>query len=318
MIGSRHTPTKFTNMSSATGLSPVTAAPTAAPMKPISQIGVSMTRSGPKRWIRPLVAPMGPPQASMNPWSARPAPPATSSPIRITVGSRSISWRRASFSARLNSSSLAMTLPCRVHVGRQRRERRRLARLGEPDRLLDHARGLLVDGPELGLGQRPTVHHGALEARDAIPSPVVGLLLGGAVATGIVADEVAVVTVGLALEEAWPAAGSRSAHRPAHLAVDGEHVLAIDGGGGDAERLGASRQVLGPQRVLDRGRLGIAVVLAHEDHGQLPDRAHVQALVDQPLPHGAIPKEGHRHLVGAARPGREGGAQGHGHPGSNP
>ena len=65
MIGSSATPTKLTNISSATGRRPVTAAPTAAPMKPISQIGVSMTRLGPNSWIRPLVAPMGPPQASM-------------------------------------------------------------------------------------------------------------------------------------------------------------------------------------------------------------------------------------------------------------
>src|ERR1700737_1727163 len=59
MIESSDTPTKLTNISSATGRRPVTAAPTAAPMKPISQIGVSMTRPGPNCWIRPLVAPIG-------------------------------------------------------------------------------------------------------------------------------------------------------------------------------------------------------------------------------------------------------------------
>ena len=54
------------------------AAPTAAPTKPISLIGVSMTRSAPKRSCRPLVTVKMPP----------PAP--TSMPIRTTRSSASI------------------------------------------------------------------------------------------------------------------------------------------------------------------------------------------------------------------------------------
>ncbi len=41
------TPKKSTNISSAIGRRPVAAAPTAAPMKPASVIGVSSTRSRP-------------------------------------------------------------------------------------------------------------------------------------------------------------------------------------------------------------------------------------------------------------------------------
>ena len=47
MTESSETPMKFTNISSAIGRNPVIAAPTAAPMKLISQIGVSRMRSGP-------------------------------------------------------------------------------------------------------------------------------------------------------------------------------------------------------------------------------------------------------------------------------
>ncbi len=87
------------NMSSATGRSPVAAAPTAMPRKPASLIGTSITRSAPKRPISPRVAPMIPPHASSIPSAARPAPPATSSPITTTVGSRSMAWWSASLIA---------------------------------------------------------------------------------------------------------------------------------------------------------------------------------------------------------------------------
>ena len=43
------TPKKSTNISSTIGRMPSAAAPVAAPMKAVSEIGVSMMRSGPKR-----------------------------------------------------------------------------------------------------------------------------------------------------------------------------------------------------------------------------------------------------------------------------
>jgi len=56
-----HTPKKSTNISSTMGRMPESAAPTAAPMNPVSEIGVSMTRSGPNLARRPSVAPKMPP-----------------------------------------------------------------------------------------------------------------------------------------------------------------------------------------------------------------------------------------------------------------
>ena len=55
------TPKKSTNISSAIGRSPWAAAPIAAPMKPASEIGVSIMRSGPNRSSSPLVALKMPP-----------------------------------------------------------------------------------------------------------------------------------------------------------------------------------------------------------------------------------------------------------------
>ena len=74
------TPKKSTNISSAIGRMPDIAAPTAAPMNAVSEIGVSITRSGPNLASRPSVAPKIPPYAPM------------SSPMTKTLGSRSISW----------------------------------------------------------------------------------------------------------------------------------------------------------------------------------------------------------------------------------
>ncbi len=77
---------KSMNISSATGRKPVVAAPTAMPTRPVSLIGVSITRPAPYLPMRPFVAPITPPQAS----SFWPAPPAMSSPSTMTVGSAAI------------------------------------------------------------------------------------------------------------------------------------------------------------------------------------------------------------------------------------
>ena len=69
------TPMNSMNIISTTGFMPQTAAPTAAPMKAISEIGVSITRCGPCRSSNPSVTLNGPPAAAM------------SSPIMMTVGS---------------------------------------------------------------------------------------------------------------------------------------------------------------------------------------------------------------------------------------
>jgi hypothetical protein len=83
---------KSPNMISMTGRSPVTAAPNAAPAIASSEIGVSNTRSWPCFSCSPGVV-MNTPPAS-----------ATSSPKKMTFGSRSISSSSASRMALRNSS----------------------------------------------------------------------------------------------------------------------------------------------------------------------------------------------------------------------
>jgi hypothetical protein len=79
---SQQTAKKSENMISATGRSPVMAAPIAAPRIACSEMGVSMTRRGPKRSSSPGVVLKTPPA------------PAMSSPISTTRSSRSISCAR--------------------------------------------------------------------------------------------------------------------------------------------------------------------------------------------------------------------------------
>jgi hypothetical protein len=78
---------KSPNIRSTTGPAPVIAAPTAMPMKPGSEIGVSITLSVPNSSTSP--------ESTLNGVPAS----ATSSPIRMTVGSRRISSASASLTA---------------------------------------------------------------------------------------------------------------------------------------------------------------------------------------------------------------------------
>src|ERR1017187_8868250 len=75
---------KSPNMISTTGRMPVMAAPTAIPVKPASEIGVSITRRTPNSCTRPEKTLNGVPAS------------ATSSPMIKTLGSRRISSARAS------------------------------------------------------------------------------------------------------------------------------------------------------------------------------------------------------------------------------
>ena len=83
MIGSKAQEMKSANWNSTTGRSPTSAAPAARPVNPVSAIGVSTTRRGPNLSRNPFVTLNAPPN-----WP-------TSSPMRKTSGSRSISASNA-------------------------------------------------------------------------------------------------------------------------------------------------------------------------------------------------------------------------------
>src|SRR5579875_1701149 len=102
---------KSPNMMSTTGRSPVMAAPRPIPVKPASEIGVSITRSGPNSSTSPLRT-----------LKAVPAS-ATSSPMTNTVGSRRSSSANASLIAWPSVTSriptaVALGVDMLAHLGR--------------------------------------------------------------------------------------------------------------------------------------------------------------------------------------------------------
>ena len=137
-----------------------------------------------------------------------------------------------------------------------------------------------------------------LPGRDLVVRPVLAR----------VGPRVAAVAVGQRLDERRPVAGARPVDgRPRDL-VDRVDVVAVD-----EDRLEAvgGRPVRG--RVLDRGHradrrvLHVLVVLADEDDRRLPDRGHVERLVERPDVGRPVAEEADRDLAGLAvlrRPGR--------------
>src|SRR5687768_17039034 len=177
-------------------------------------MGVSMMRSVPNSCTSPTSVLKG--------WPAS----ATSSPIRKTRGSRRISSAIASRTASPYVSSRSATSGvdifvdlAQLGVGRGHRELHAGVDLrfhvGD-DPLEDAGIRELLCREAAGEGQERVVHGHPLT-----------LLFPRAVLAVHVADVVAVVTIGLALQEGRPLAAARALHEPAHGGVDGLHVLAV-------------------------------------------------------------------------------------------
>src|SRR5579884_407340 len=291
---------KSPNMMSTTGRIPVIAAPTPRPVMPASEIGESITRSGPNSWTRPV--------RTLN---AVPAS-ATSSPITKTRSSRRSSSASASLiafpkvSSRVPTAVLAIDVLRHLgRVGERGVEREPYACLDLRPRLdLDPLQPFLVDGldPEQPLAE-------AAERVALVPPQL--LLVARAVVRPVdVADVVAVVPVGVREQERGTVAAAGALDEPGRDRVHGAHVLPVDVDGVDAEGARPVEDVAGGRLEVVRV-LVVEVVLADVDHGELPERGHVHRLVEQPLSERSLAEEADRHLVGAAplraerRPGRD-------------
>src|SRR5689334_163170 len=218
---SQVTAKKSLNISSATGRSPVIAAPIAAPTIACSLIGVSLTRSGPNSSNRPSVSLKTPP--------AEP----TSSPISTTVSSRRISWAMPWATAWRYVVS-AMTgrsvPPGRAAVGPDlrlddvRRRLRPLSRLGLGRG--DLRRGGFVDRVQLGGRDAGGLEPRAVR-RDRVACLPRGHLVVRPVLAGIGAG-VPAVAVRHGLDERRPVAASRPLDRRPRDLVDRVGVVPVD------------------------------------------------------------------------------------------
>ena len=115
---------------------------------------------------------------------------------------------------------------------------------------------------------------------------------------------------------AGPVAGAHRVDDARHRGRGGDDVVAVDRGVVDPVALGAA---LERRRVLVRRRreLRVAVVLAEEDHRQLPHRGQVHRFVERALCHRAVAEERDHHgavgaqLRGGRRADRDRQARGH-------
>src|SRR4051812_10845172 len=203
---------KSPNMMSTIGRIPAIAAPTPSPLNPASEIGVSMMRSLPNSSTRPVRT------LKVVPASA------TSSPIRMTLGSRRISSAIASLMAspKLNSRTLVAVSSidvlgnlARVRVQRLDRELDGRIHLGDEFALNGIERGSIRDA----VGHQPLA---VQRDRVALGDPLLLFRLRAVVGARDVADVMAVIPVRDALQKrrSFAAAGAidERGRRRVHLA----------------------------------------------------------------------------------------------------
>ena len=76
--------------------------------------------------------------------------------------------------------------------------------------------------------------------------------------------------------------------------VDCQHIIAINCQAGHGITFGALAQLTDRRLLVLRGAFAVLIVLAEEDHRQLPQAGEVQCLVERTFICGAIAKEGKR------------------------
>src|SRR5712691_633562 len=281
---------KSPNMMSTTGRIPVIAAPSPIPEIPASEIGASITRSGPNSSTSPERTLNGVPAS------------ATSSPTMKTEASRRISSASASFTA---CDSVSSRVPgwAATALGEDMLVDLALVRERRGERELDARVDLLLRlGPDLRehLGRDALLLQPFGEQLDRIAPglPLRFLRFGAVVAAVDVADVVTVKAVGVQHQERGPVPTPGALDGKLGSVEHGADVLAVDLLRWDSERLPARYEVAG-------GRLGVVrvfvieVVFAGVDHRQLPERRHVHHLVEDALPERALAEEADRDLVGA-------------------
>src|SRR5215218_2614226 len=258
------------------------ARPTAVPRMPASASGVSTQRSGPKRSRSPAVARKTPP--------ARP----TSSPMTITVLSRSISPWRASLTASMSvllgigvlGDEVGVRVGQRFGGGDTRAHRFESLRAGcFGELVVDHA-----DPAEV-----------ALVTAEALVFPLALDAVGVDVRARVVGRCVWGATVGDRLDEGRTLSGTGAHEGFSGRFVHGEHVTAVHPYPGYPVADGLVRQRLGPGLSRERsGNRPVVVVAEQHDRG-LHDRGEVGPFVKGALRGGAVAEEGERASVLAAQ-----------------
>src|SRR5262245_51725572 len=215
-------------MMSTTGRMPVMAAPTPIPVIPASEIGESITRSGPNSSTSPLSTLKGVPAS------------ATSSPMMKTDWSRRSSSASASLTAspkvssRTSPASTSVCSTLGVDMLIDLAGIREVGGERELDAGLHVGRRLLGQTRKLVRGRCAHIDQPGAEPCDRVALRLPGvLLLPGPVRPIDVADVMTRVAVGVAEQEARTPAAARALDRPGRPFEDGSYVLAVHLLGGD-------------------------------------------------------------------------------------
>src|SRR5439155_8270322 len=274
---------KSPNMISTMGRMPVIAAPTAMPVNPASDIGVSRTRSVPNSSTKPA--------STLNTVPAS----AMSSPQMKTRASRRISSAIASRTASANVSSRVSGIDVLVHLVR--------SRIGSRDRelncLLDfrfHFGLNLIEASAIGKILR---HHPIAEQFDGVTLslPHLLFLLGTIVLTIDVADVVSHEPIRIAQQKRRAGAGPSPVHDRLRCLVNCAHVLSLHTEGVQTKSR-STRQHIACSGFRIVCVFVIEVVFADVDDGEFPERRHIHDFIQQALSKRAVAEETHRDLTG--------------------
>src|SRR5882762_3919405 len=241
-------------MMSTTGRRPVIAAPTATPVNPASEIGVSMKRDFPNSSTSPYNTLIGVPSS------------ATSSPIRHTRGSRRISSASASRTASPSVNSRTATsginvLPYLVQAG--------IGGLyGKIDGRVDLGFDFRLNPIELRFVREfsPGDPIGQQLDRIAVGHPALFLLFGAIILAIHIAHMMSAIPVRVAQEKCRTFSRTRLVHEAACRCVHGPHVLPIHALPGNSE-------CRGPRQNFARRRFGeMRVFVVHIVFTDVNDR----------------------------------------------
>src|SRR5256885_1903540 len=270
-------------MMSTTGRKPVIAAPTPIPVKPASEIGVSITRSAPNSSTSPDRTLNGVPAS------------ATSSPKMHTRESRRISSASASRMACANVSSRVATSGINVLVhlvwSRIRGGNRKLhCRL--------HIRPyFFLDFLQLFFIRKPLIDQPSGKILDGISLrlPFLLFLFRTVILAIDVAHVVSRVAVRFANQKRRAIAFPRAVNVPLRCRITPPHVLPVHAFRMHSKRRSACQDVA--RRCLRIMRVfRIKIVLADVDHRQFPQRRQVHHLIKHTLSKRSFAKKAHGYL----------------------
>src|ERR1700733_12679322 len=208
-------PMKSPNMMSITGRMPVIAAPTAMPVNPASEIGVSSTRLAPNSSTKPV--------STLNGWPAS----AISSPRIKTRGSRRISSASASRMAWASVSSRVATSSVDILIHLVGTGIRGIE--SKLHRAIDLSLHFAMDSVERvaigqGLRRQPIAHN---PNGIAVGLPLLLFLFRAIVFSADIAHMVSMVAVGVHQQQRRTFPGSGAFHQLLRRGVNPTHLLAI-------------------------------------------------------------------------------------------